>query len=218
MNGEMAFGRGGCAAYRLALQRGATREGGPIWGCLRRTGVFWMGIMLAWGELKGGFGVLLPMGLAWVGLVVVPLAMVSRRKMWGLKGWGVNRRVDQMRGVLAPLVVGVGVGTWFGWQSVFLAVPLCLLLYLVLPWFPRLKARQLRFTTHAHQADEVFIYIDIMPLPLCWTSRQGRDNNMPNIGLSDISNVRIGKHITMEVQEAIEDAERQVNEACTKCW
>ena len=58
--------------------------------------------------------------------------MVSRRKMWGLKGWGVNRRVDQMRGVLAPLVVGVGVGTWFGWQSVFLAVPLCLLLYLVL--------------------------------------------------------------------------------------
>ena len=60
--------------------------------------------------------------------------------------------------------------------------------------------------------------IDIMPLPAL-LDPQGKavSNNMPNIGLSDISNVRIGKHITMEVEAGShEDAERQVNEACTK--
>ena len=138
VNGEMVacLGVAAAAAYRLARYNVAAGagKGGPYFEGLPApaAGVFWMGIMLAWGELKGGFGVLLPMGLAWIGLMVVPWAMVSRRKMWGLKGWGVNRRVDQMRGVLAPLVVGVGVGTWFGWHSMFLAVPLCLLLYLVL--------------------------------------------------------------------------------------
>ena len=63
-------------------------------------------------------------------LVVVPLAMVSTRKMWGLKGFGKEPGVDTWRGVLIPTIVGVAVGTWFGLGSVFLAVPLCLLLYL----------------------------------------------------------------------------------------
>ena len=67
---------------------------------------------------------------AWLGLVVVPLAMVSTRKMWGLKGFGKEPDVDTWRGVLIPSIVGVAVGTWFGLGSVFLAVPLCLLLYL----------------------------------------------------------------------------------------
>lgn len=91
-----------------------------------------MGVMLAWGELQGGPEVLWATSLAWVGLVVVPLAMVSRRRMWGLKGWGESTRVDQMRGIMVPVILGVGIGSWFACQSAFIAVPLCLLLYLAL--------------------------------------------------------------------------------------
>ena len=94
------------------------------------AGVFWMGGMLAWGELHGSLDALMAVGLAWIGLVVVPLAMVSRRKMWGLKGWGKEPGVDRWRAVLVGAIPLVGVWTWFGWGSVFLAVPLCLLLYL----------------------------------------------------------------------------------------
>ena len=91
-----------------------------------------MGVMLAWGELQGGPEVLWATSLARVGLVVVPLAMVSRRRMWGLKGWGVSSRVDQMRGIMVLVILGVGIGSWFACQSAFIAVPLCLLLYLAL--------------------------------------------------------------------------------------
>ncbi|MDA0729641.1 MAG: phosphoribosylformylglycinamidine synthase subunit PurS [Bacteroidetes bacterium] len=60
--------------------------------------------------------------------------------------------------------------------------------------------------------------IDIMPLPAL-LDPQGKavGNNLPNIGLSSISNVRIGKHITLEVEASSQEvAEAQVNEACTK--
>ena len=60
--------------------------------------------------------------------------------------------------------------------------------------------------------------IDIMPLPAL-LDPQGKavSNNMPNIGLPDISNVRIGKHVTLEVEaDSREAAEGQVNDACTK--
>ena len=60
--------------------------------------------------------------------------------------------------------------------------------------------------------------IDIMPLPAL-LDPQGKavSNNMPNIGLSDISNVRIGKHITLDIEaENREEAERLVGEACEK--
>ena len=129
-----SLGVAAAAAYRLARFNvtaesgdGDTRfEGLPA----PAAGIFWMGVMLAWGELQGGPDVLLPVAFAWLGLVVVPLAMVSTRKMWGLKGFGKEPDVDTWRGVLIPSIVGVAVGTWFGLGSVFLAVPLCLLLYL----------------------------------------------------------------------------------------
>ena len=60
--------------------------------------------------------------------------------------------------------------------------------------------------------------IDIMPLPAL-LDPQGKavSTNLPNIGLSDIGNVRIGKHVTLEVEaDSREAAEAQVNEACTK--
>ena len=129
-----SLGVAAAAAYRLARFNvtAESGDGGTHFEGLPApaAGIFWMGVMLAWGELQGGPDVLLPVAFAWLGLVVVPLAMVSTRKMWGLKGFGKEPGVDTWRGVLIPAIVGVGVGTWFGLGSVFLAVPFCLLLYL----------------------------------------------------------------------------------------
>ena len=60
--------------------------------------------------------------------------------------------------------------------------------------------------------------IDIMPLKAL-LDPQGKavGNSMANIGLSDISNVRIGKHITMEIKATSkEDASEQVEAACNQ--
>lgn len=60
--------------------------------------------------------------------------------------------------------------------------------------------------------------IDIMPLEAL-LDPQGKavSNNMKNIGLSEISNVRIGKHITLTVEAANQsEAESKVDEACRK--
>ncbi len=60
--------------------------------------------------------------------------------------------------------------------------------------------------------------IDIMPLPAL-LDPQGKavSSNMKNIGLSSIDNVRIGKHITLEVEAGSQaEAEEQVETACEK--
>jgi phosphoribosylformylglycinamidine synthase subunit PurS len=60
--------------------------------------------------------------------------------------------------------------------------------------------------------------IDVMPLEAI-LDPQGKavSQNMPNIGLSEISNVRIGKHITLSIDAADKaTAEKKVEEACKK--
>lgn len=60
--------------------------------------------------------------------------------------------------------------------------------------------------------------IDVMPLKAL-LDPQGKavTNSMKNIGLSDIDNVRIGRHITLEVEAASEDeAKSKVDTACKK--
>ncbi|MBI1267563.1 MAG: phosphoribosylformylglycinamidine synthase subunit PurS [Cryomorphaceae bacterium] len=60
--------------------------------------------------------------------------------------------------------------------------------------------------------------IDIMPLEAL-LDPQGKavSNNMKNIGLAEISNVRIGKHITLALEAADKaTAEAKVKEACEK--
>ncbi len=60
--------------------------------------------------------------------------------------------------------------------------------------------------------------IDIMPHKNL-LDPQGKtvSTNMKNVGLPEISNVRIGKHISLEVEaSSSEDAERMVTEACSK--
>lgn len=61
-------------------------------------------------------------------------------------------------------------------------------------------------------------HIDIMPLDAL-LDPQGKavSNSMGNLGLNEISNVRIGKHITLFVEANDEkSAEAKVDEACKK--
>lgn len=60
--------------------------------------------------------------------------------------------------------------------------------------------------------------IDVMPLPAL-LDPQGKavSNNMENIGLPEITGVRIGKHITLEIEaNSKEEAEQKVDDACKK--
>jgi phosphoribosylformylglycinamidine synthase subunit PurS len=60
--------------------------------------------------------------------------------------------------------------------------------------------------------------IDVMPLKAL-LDPQGKavTGSMKNLGLPEIENVRIGKHITLEIEAASETAAKQkVDEACKK--
>ena len=60
--------------------------------------------------------------------------------------------------------------------------------------------------------------IDVMPLKAL-LDPQGKavSGSMKNVGLPEIANVRIGKHITLEVEAASKDAAKtKVDEACKK--
>ncbi|MCA0430424.1 MAG: phosphoribosylformylglycinamidine synthase subunit PurS [Bacteroidetes bacterium] len=60
--------------------------------------------------------------------------------------------------------------------------------------------------------------INVMPLKAL-LDPQGKavTGSMKNLGLPEIDNVRIGKHITLEVEAASEEvAKAKVNDACTK--
>ena len=60
--------------------------------------------------------------------------------------------------------------------------------------------------------------IDVMPLKAL-LDPQGKavTGSMKNLGLPEIQNVRIGKHITLEIEAASKDAANaKVDEACKK--
>ena len=60
--------------------------------------------------------------------------------------------------------------------------------------------------------------INVMPLKAL-LDPQGKavTGSMKNIGLSEIQNVRIGKHITLEIEASGKDAaQKKVEEACKK--
>ena len=60
--------------------------------------------------------------------------------------------------------------------------------------------------------------INIMPLKTL-LDPQGKavSASMKNIGLSEIKNVRIGKHITLEIEAVSkEEAKKKITEACEK--
>ncbi len=60
--------------------------------------------------------------------------------------------------------------------------------------------------------------INVMPLKAL-LDPQGKavTHSMKNIGFNEVSNVRIGKHITLEIEAASKEvAMERVNEACNK--
>jgi phosphoribosylformylglycinamidine synthase len=60
--------------------------------------------------------------------------------------------------------------------------------------------------------------IDVMPLPAL-LDPQGKavSNSMKHIGLPEIGEVRVGKHITLKIEAATRsEAEAKVDEACAK--
>jgi phosphoribosylformylglycinamidine synthase PurS subunit len=60
--------------------------------------------------------------------------------------------------------------------------------------------------------------INIMPLKVL-LDPQGKavTSSMKNLGFNEVSNVRIGKHITLEIKsESKESAMERVNEACKR--
>jgi len=60
--------------------------------------------------------------------------------------------------------------------------------------------------------------IDVMPLKSL-LDPQGKavSASMGNVGLAEIQNVRIGKHITLEIEEASKEvASKKVEQACKK--
>ena len=60
--------------------------------------------------------------------------------------------------------------------------------------------------------------IDVMPLKAL-LDPQGKavTGSMKNLGLAEIENVRIGKHITLEIEAASKEAAKiKVDEACKK--
>ncbi|MBA7585018.1 Phosphoribosylformylglycinamidine synthase subunit PurS [subsurface metagenome] len=62
------------------------------------------------------------------------------------------------------------------------------------------------------------VEINVMPLKAL-LDPQGKavSQSMKNIGFNEISNVRIGKHITLEIEsESKEKALERVNEACNR--
>ncbi len=62
------------------------------------------------------------------------------------------------------------------------------------------------------------VEINVMPLKAL-LDPQGKavTGSMKNIGLPEIENVRIGKHISMELEAASKDAaQKKVDEACKK--
>ncbi|MEM9051995.1 MAG: phosphoribosylformylglycinamidine synthase subunit PurS [Bacteroidota bacterium] len=61
-------------------------------------------------------------------------------------------------------------------------------------------------------------HIDIMPLDAL-LDPQGKavTSGMKNLGLEEISNVRIGKHITLQIKaDSKENAQQKVDEACKR--
>jgi phosphoribosylformylglycinamidine synthase len=61
-------------------------------------------------------------------------------------------------------------------------------------------------------------HIDIMPHKnLLDPQGKAVTMSMKNLNLAEIENVRIGKHVTLEIEAADEDtAKQKVNEACSK--
>lgn len=123
------------AAYRLArynVSASEGKKGGYFEGLpAPAAGLFWMGMMMWWGvaDVSGALQIRVMLVSAGLGMLLIPLLMVLKRKFFGLKGWGDDSRIDSLRMIVLGSFVLLSLGTWFAWGNVYAAVPLCVLLY-----------------------------------------------------------------------------------------
>ena len=93
------------------------------------SGVFWSGMMV-WqgGELVGlEHNVINVVGV--MGLALVPIFMVLKRKFFAFKGWGKSADVDKIRKAFLAVTALVIAGVFIAGFNMFAAAPLCVLLY-----------------------------------------------------------------------------------------
>ena len=121
------------AAYRLARHNVSMAneaknnyfEGLPA----PATGIFWMGIIMWIGGIKTPQEMCAILIVAGMGLLLLPVFMVIKRKFFTLKEWGDDSVLDKTRMIFIALSVLVAAGVVIAWHNVFAAAPLCVLLY-----------------------------------------------------------------------------------------
>ena len=121
------------AAYRLArynVSAGEASLEGFFEGLpAPASGVFWAGMMV-WqgGELVGVEHTVISIASV-MGLALLPIFMVLKRKFFALKGWGKSAEVDRIRKAFLAVTALVIAGVFIAGFNVFAAAPLCVLLY-----------------------------------------------------------------------------------------
>ena len=123
------------AAYRLARYNVSASkgkkdeyfEGLPA----PAAGLFWVGMMMWWGgaDIGDALQIRIMLVSAGLGMLLIPLLMVLKRKFFGLKVWGDDSRIDKLRLMVVLSFLLLSLVTWFAWGNVYAAVPLCVLLY-----------------------------------------------------------------------------------------
>ena len=121
------------AAYRLARYNVSVSEGadGKYFEGLPApaSGIFWMGMIIWVGGNETLFETQVMFVVAGLGLILLPIFMISKRKFFSFKKWGEDAHLDKKRKVFVALSILVAAGVFIGWNNVFAAAPLCVLLY-----------------------------------------------------------------------------------------
>lgn len=121
------------AAYRLARYNVSVSEGsdGKYFEGLPApaSGIFWMGMIIWVGGNETLFETQAMFVVAGLGLIFLPIFMISKRKFFSFKKWGEDAHLDKKRKVFVALSTLVAAGVFIGWNNVFAAAPLCVLLY-----------------------------------------------------------------------------------------
>ena len=92
------------AAYRLARYNVSALNGddGKYFEGLPApaTGVFWMGMIIWAGGILNPQEAMSMVVTAGLGLILLPIFMVLKRKFFSLKGWGEDKRLDRIQKIL----------------------------------------------------------------------------------------------------------------------
>ena len=121
------------AAYRLARYNVSAleNEGANYFEGLPApaSGIFWMGVIMWTGGVHTQTEMMAMFVVVGLGLIILPIFMVIKRKFFSLKSWGENAQIDKTRKVFIALSALVALGAFIAWHNVFAAAPLCVLLY-----------------------------------------------------------------------------------------